>query len=130
MLNMALALVWILVALQLGKLYRGMVIDGSMNRAPEFTHPPEPYAVPAGTAFRVDLPADCFTDPDEGDVLTVSARCADGSPLPRWLRFDPEILRFSGQAPASLAGVTELALRATDFDGARAEGRVVLNHDG
>lgn len=130
MLNMALALVWILVALRLGRLYSNMVIDGSTNRAPEFTHPPDPYAVPAGQAFRVDLPADCFTDPDEGDVLTISARRADGSPLPRWLRFDSEILSFSGQAPANLAGVTELSLRASDFDGARAEGRVVLNHDG
>ena len=89
-----------------------------------------PYTVPAGQPFRIDLPADCFTDPDPGDVLTISARCADGSPLPRWLRFDPEILRFSGRAPPSLAGRTELSLWATDFSGAHAEGRVMLRHDG
>ena len=128
LLNMALALGWLLVALRVGTLYDSQAEAHSTNRPPAYTHPIGPVSVPAGKPFRIALPADCFTDPDPGDVLVISARKADGSPLPRWLRFDGDALSFSGSAPAGLRGVTELTLRAKDFDGAVAEGRLVLDH--
>jgi AAA family ATP:ADP antiporter len=128
LLNMALALVWLLVALRLGVLYKQQAKAQSTNRSPIYTHPVGPVPVPAGKPFRIALPPDCFTDPDPGDVLIISARKADGSPLPRWLRFDGDALRFSGSAPPGLTGITELTLRARDFDGAVAEGRLVLDH--
>lgn len=128
LLNMALALVWILVAVRLGATYDERVRSYSSNRAPEYSGPEEPIIVAPGSHFNVTLPANCFSDPDPGDVLIFSARRADGGPLPRWLRFDDEDLSFSGNAPRDLRGTTALTLRATDFDGAWVEGRLVLEH--
>jgi hypothetical protein len=128
LLNMALALFWLLVALRLGMQYSQQAAAQSTNRPPVYTHPIGPVAVPAGRPFRIALPADCFTDPDPGDVLVISARKSDGSALPQWLRFDDEALSLSGAAPPGLTGVTELTLRARDFDGAVAEGLLVLDH--
>ena len=48
--------------------------------------------------------------------------------LPAWLDFDPENVSFRGKPPANVEPETVLVVRATDFDGAWAEGRLVLRH--
>ncbi len=57
-----------------------------------------------------------------------SARLEGGQGLPGWLEFDAETLVFQGVPPAGSAEETVLILRATDFDGAWAETRLVLKH--
>jgi hypothetical protein len=52
----------------------------------------------------------------------------NGDALPAWLDFDPEALGFSGTPPVNATAETRIILRATDFDGAWAEGELVLRH--
>ena len=84
--------------------------------------------VPAGVPFRFQIPDNTFIDPDEGDVMVISAHLENDDNLPGWLVFDPETLGFSGTPPVDVKADTRLILRATDFDGAWAEGELVLRH--
>lgn len=72
-----------------------------------------------GRTFRVDIAPNMFIDPDVGDKLGFTARKADGSPLPDWLRFDAERLRFEGKPTADDAGSFEIILTTTDSTQAR-----------
>jgi AAA family ATP:ADP antiporter len=128
MLNMVLALAWLFVAWQIGKLFGHQEANKSANMPPRLVHAIEDRYAPPGTAFSFELPGDTFVDPDEGDVLTVSAHLAGQHGLPDWMKFDPDSLAFSGRPPANVGVVTELILRATDFDGAWAEGHLLLHH--
>ncbi len=130
LLNMALALVWILVAVRLGAHCHERLSRYSSNRPPTFSESIEPVAIEPGKPFRFELPENCFADPDPGDVLILSARRADGGSLPRWLRFDPEMWHFSGTPPRDLAETTQLTIFATDFDGAVAQGPLMLVRHG
>lgn len=67
------------------------------------------------------IPADAFVDAD-GDVLEYDATQGDGSPLPTWLKFDPETGTFKGNPPASADGTTlEIKVTATDPSGKKVE---------
>jgi hypothetical protein len=66
------------------------------------------YAIPAGT----------FVDADN-DPITCSATLADGTPLPSWLKFDPNVVPFgrfvgSPEAAGVLSGQFDLMVTATD----------------
>lgn len=61
----------------------------------------EPFITPRATVFSVGLPADTFVHSAADAGLVLSARSADGSPLPEWLRFDAEGARFTGTPPPS-----------------------------
>ncbi|MBN3263429.1 putative Ig domain-containing protein, partial [Pectobacterium brasiliense] len=84
------------------------------NEAPVVATPIPPQSVVQGGGFNFTLPGDTFSDPD-GDILTLSATLADGSPLPSWLHFDPTIGTFSG-TPAN-GDVGTLVIRVTATDG-------------
>lgn len=67
------------------------------------------------------IPSDAFVDAD-GDVLEYDATQSDGSPLPTWLKFDPETGTFKGNPPASADGTTlEITVTATDPSGRKVE---------
>lgn len=129
LLNMLLALIWIWVAFKLGRMYHGAAEEHTGNQPPVVTRPLADQHLPTGQSFSFLLPGDAFIDPDPGDVLTVSARLADGSALPDWLIFDAEILVFSGNVPVWIKGRTELILYAVDFDGASISAALSLYHD-
>ncbi|MFT4025926.1 MAG: tandem-95 repeat protein [Novosphingobium sp.] len=65
----------------------------------------------AAGVIDVTLPAGSFADVD-GDTLTLSARLADGSPLPSWLVFDGS--HFTGTPPAGFDGSLDLEVVASD----------------
>lgn len=129
LLNMLLALVWIWVAFKLGRMYHGTAEEHTNNQPPVLNHPLKNHNLPAGRPFRFLLAHDAFSDPDPGDVLTVSARLADGSELPDWLDYDAEILAFSGIVPEGSKGKTELVVKAVDFDGASVSAKLSLYHE-
>ena len=58
-----------------------------------------------------------FTD-SSGIALAYSAKSADGSALPSWLKFDPTTLTFTGTAPG-VSGILSLEIDATNVSGAR-----------
>lgn len=124
--NMVLALVWLAVAWRVGRHYKAAEDHHAANMPPQLVHEMDDHYIAPGRPFSFQLPADTFVDPDEGDVLTVSAHLADCPELPDWIDFDPESWAFSGEAPSDVGAVTALVLRATDFDGAWAEGRLLL----
>ncbi|KAA3498698.1 tandem-95 repeat protein [Rhizobium rhizogenes] len=62
-------------------------------------------------AVSFTIPADSFGDVD-GDALTLTARRANGSPLPSWLAFDG--LAFVGMPPANFNGAIDLEVLASD----------------
>ncbi|TFI56741.1 tandem-95 repeat protein, partial [Sphingomonas parva] len=62
-------------------------------------------------AFLVEIPAGSFGDVD-GDALTLSARLADGTALPAWIRFESG--RFTGTPPADFHGAVDIEVTASD----------------
>ncbi|MCX7271753.1 MAG: choice-of-anchor L domain-containing protein, partial [Burkholderiales bacterium] len=85
-----------------------------VNVAPVVALPLPDLSVNIGLALDFLVPAGTFTD-ENGDVLSLSASQADGSPLPAWLTFNAGSGRFSGTPP--LASVGSLALRVSASDG-------------
>ncbi|HEX8226041.1 MAG TPA: tandem-95 repeat protein [Allosphingosinicella sp.] len=64
-----------------------------------------------GYPLAIPVLASAFTDVD-GDDLTLTAKLADGSPLPSWLSFDGT--RFTGTPPRSLDARYAIQLVASD----------------
>ena len=70
-------------------------------------------SVKAGNLFSYTLPVKAFTDVDK-DVLTYSAKLADDSELPSWLKFDNATKTFSGTSPSGTASTLLIKVTAND----------------
>jgi VCBS repeat-containing protein len=64
--------------------------------------------------FSFTMPSDTFHDVDASDVLTYSAKLADGKDLPEWLHFNSETLTFSGTPTNDSVGTIDVKVTATD----------------
>ncbi|MCB1699381.1 MAG: translocase [Pseudomonadales bacterium] len=124
MLNMLLGVVWLAVAYAVSREFGALERQVCLNLPPRLYRQMEDRQLAPGTAFAFELPEDTFIDPDEGEVLDFTASLGSFEALPDWLNFHPETLGFNGFAPNEPGGVVEILLRATDFDGAWAEGRM------
>ncbi|MCF6240724.1 MAG: putative Ig domain-containing protein [Bacteroidales bacterium] len=69
--------------------------------------------------IQIAVPENIFADIDKGDKLTLSAKLADGSMLPAWLKFDAANNTFTGTAEE--AGAFEINVIATDQAGESTE---------
>jgi len=120
LLSLLLALVWIGLAVAIGRKFAAKARENVINVAPERGAPiPDQLLRPGGPLDFV-VPADAFRDADPGDVLHLAARLADGRPLPGWLRFDANARRFSGRAPETLVEELTVTVIASDVDGLEA----------
>jgi Ca2+-binding RTX toxin-like protein len=63
--------------------------------------------------WTFQVPSSAFGDAD-GDVLSYSAKLANGSGLPSWLTFSPATRSFSGTPPVDFNGVIALVVTASD----------------
>jgi AAA family ATP:ADP antiporter len=124
MVNMVLALAWLGVAVLVAREFQAEERAACLNLPPRLYREVEDRVLAPGSPFSFELPQDTFIDPDEGEVLAFSASLASFEPLPDWLDFRPETLGFKGLAPVETGCVVEIVLRATDFDGAWAEGKM------
>jgi VCBS repeat-containing protein len=86
---------------------------GGSNDAPIVVKPLADQDVTFNKAFSFVLPVGSFTDVDQGDALTYSAKLADGSDLPSWLKFDARTGSFSGTSPKQV-GAIDIRVTATD----------------
>lgn len=82
--------------------------------------------IPAQTAtedkaFTYTAPSGIFIDPDKADMLTYSAKLANGSALPGWLKFNPATRTFSGTPDNDAVGVLSIRMIATDTSGRTAQ---------
>ncbi|MGE5469959.1 MAG: DVUA0089 family protein [Bacteroidota bacterium] len=104
-----------------------------VNDAPEANGSVDSQTVIAGNQYELQLPANLFKDIDRNDTLTLSAKLANGDPLPTWLTFDAKTQRFTGIANNSDVGTLSVEITATDTSGATAkityEVKVVANNN-
>ena len=80
---------------------------------PQVVNPLADQAALEDEDFSFSIPQGSFGDPD-ADELAYSASLLDGSELPAWLSFDPELQRFSGTPANGDVGVIEIAVTAID----------------
>jgi AAA family ATP:ADP antiporter len=126
LLNMVLAVFWTLVALAIGREFRRLARENLTNAAPCLTRPIPHADWRPGERFEHILPPDLFADTDPGDVLTLSARLADGKPLPSWLEFDAHQGRFHARTVGLVDEQLHITVIATDHDGLAVSGTLVL----
>jgi AAA family ATP:ADP antiporter len=126
--NILLAAIWIMITIEIGRLFARKEQRLPANAPPWLVHGLDARSAPPGQELFYQIPPDTFDDPDPGDILTVTVKRQDGSPLPSWLKFDPATLMIYGQTPEGQNGETVLSVRATDFEGAMVEGTLVLRH--
>src|SRR5574340_767087 len=93
-----------------------VTIEG-MNDAPLAANPLADQATRQDAAFSFTIPADAFTDIDNGDTLDYAATLADGSTLPSWLSFDVATQTFSGTPANGDVGSLNVLVTATDTGG-------------
>ncbi|WP_321395894.1 tandem-95 repeat protein [Emcibacter sp.] len=72
----------------------------------------------ATVPFSYELPVDLFSDADFGEVLTITATLADGTPLPAWLTFDENTLTFSGTPDETAIGNLDILMTVEELSGA------------
>jgi AAA family ATP:ADP antiporter len=127
LLNLALALTWVLLALAMGRRYSSKTLESVINRAPEAVDPiPDLHCSP-GQSFRHTVPVTAFQDADPGDVLVLHSTCDDGRPLPRWLRFDGWQQTFFGTMPQRMErDELRVTVIASDLDGLKAHSTFVV----
>jgi AAA family ATP:ADP antiporter len=126
LLNFALAIVWIGLALAIGREFRALAQRNTFNVPPEVGAPIPDLLYAAGQPFRHLVPADAFRDADPGDVLNLSARLAGGQPLPRWLQFDARSRAFLGTCPDGYREEVTIEVVASDVDGSQAASVFVM----
>ncbi len=126
LLNLLLAAAWIGLAVAIGRGFSAKAIENVINVAPEAGDPIPDLVCQPGGRFHHPVSLDAFRDADPGDVLHLTAALADGRPLPRWLRFDPQRRAFVGSLPGD--SVEELTVRviASDVDGMEASSCFVI----
>lgn len=95
------------------------------NDAPEVALSIVDQQATTNEPFNFVLPDNTFIDVDAGDVLSLSATGADGSPLPAWLMFDPATGTFSGTP--TTAGRHDVRVTATDLAGASVSQTFILD---
>ena len=82
-----------------------------INDAPEVDQGIGDQASDEDAAWSFAVPADAFADIDE-DSLTLTARLANGDPLPIWLAFDGTT--FNGTPPQDFNGAIDITVIASD----------------
>ncbi|MDP1537816.1 MAG: putative Ig domain-containing protein [Burkholderiales bacterium] len=94
----------------------------NVNDAPRYLPPIVDQQAQEDMSFSFVLPEHHFEDIDVGDVLTYSARLADGALLPSWLAFDAATRTFSGMPLNEDVGTLAVEVTATDSAGDSAAG--------
>jgi AAA family ATP:ADP antiporter len=126
LLNLALALCWIGLAVAIGREFTRKAQENVINVAPEAGRPIPDVEYQPGRPFEHVVADDAFRDSDPGDVLTLAARLTDGRALPAWLAFDAQTRRFTGRPPAGAFEELRVTVIASDVDGLQAESSFVL----
>ena len=120
-LNFMLSLLWMGLAMAMGRSYERKALQNMTNTAPEAVEIIPDLRCTPGRRFTHRVSATAFRDVDPGDVLSLRACCEDGRPLPRWIRFDAWRQTFSGTFPAhGRTAELRISVIASDMDGLQA----------
>jgi|GEM_PF-1854876 len=104
-----------------------VVVVEEANDPPVLANPLADLDANEGAPLAWVLPRGTFTDPDPGDVLTVTVDTGTG-PLPAWLSFSGETLLLRGTPPT--AGEVDLVFTATDLAGAAVSATLTIHVGG
>jgi len=74
-------------------------------------------AIPSSGHLEIGVPSDAFAHTDPNASIQLSARQADGRPLPNWIRFDSASGKFTIQAPKGVSGDIAVKVIARDRAG-------------
>jgi Ca2+-binding RTX toxin-like protein len=88
-----------------------LIVD-PVNDAPVVVAPIADQTMVEDESWLFQVPSDTFSDVDNDLVYT--ARSADGSALPDWLKFDAATRTFSGTPPVNFTGSFDLTVTASD----------------
>jgi len=78
-----------------------------------FTNIPD-QRVDVSENFDYTLPANLFYEEEYGGSISYTAQRQNGEPLPSWLSFDPNLLRFYGSPDGCDLGITNIRVIATN----------------
>jgi hypothetical protein len=104
------------------------VTDINDNNAPILASFIEDQTAAVEEVFSFTVPANTFTDQDNGDELTFSVTLGNGNALPEWLSFDPATMTISGTPTEN--GTFSIRITATDKNGATASDEFNLTIEG
>jgi Ca2+-binding RTX toxin-like protein len=93
----------------------------NVNIAPVLQKALADVVVNEDNVFTWSLEANTFIDSNVGDILSYSAKLADGSVLPAWLTFDATTQTLSGTPDNNQVGSIDIKIVATDAAGSTAE---------
>ena len=102
----------------------------SVNNAPVVANLIPTQSFISGNALNFIFAANTFTDPDSGDILSYSAKLADGNKLPTWLTFDATTRTFAGTPATGDVGNFSIDVTATDKAGLTVTSNFGLNITG
>ncbi|XP_069361367.1 dystroglycan 1 isoform X3 [Maniola hyperantus] len=95
-----------------------------LNQPPTLKHHMKKLAITAGNAFRYIIPADLFTDPEEGSNLTFTVYEAENVPLSKysWIQFLPSEREVYGLPLEAHVSRWNFIVEAQDSEGLVARG--------
>ncbi|XP_049877317.1 dystroglycan 1 isoform X2 [Pectinophora gossypiella] len=95
-----------------------------VNQPPTLKHHMKKLAITAGKAFRYIIPADLFTDPEDGSNLTFTMYEAENVPLSRdsWIQFIPSNREVYGLPLEAHVSRWNFIVEAVDSEGLSARG--------
>ncbi|XP_038211020.1 dystroglycan isoform X2 [Zerene cesonia] len=95
-----------------------------INQPPTLKHHMKKLAITAGKAFRYIIPADLFTDPEEGSNLTFTMYEAENVPLSKnsWIQFIPSEREVYGLPLEAHVSRWNFIVEAQDSEGLVARG--------
>ncbi len=115
LLNLVLSVLWLLLAVAIGRAYTTQMKRTS--NAPRLNSPIPDAQFVDGEALRHTFAEDTFVDVEPGANLALSARVHGRNELPNWLEFSPGRRLFSGKPPGKLEDELVIEVTATDLDG-------------
>ena len=120
-LTFLLALVWIGLAVLMGRNYNEKSHESLVNTPPTAVEPIPDLLYAPGETFLHPVAPTVFYDAEPGDVLKLRACCDDGRRLPHWLHFNPGLQAFTGKAPVHVELVElRITVIASNLDGLEA----------
>ena len=96
-LTFLLALVWIWLAVLMGRNFSRKSHENLVNVPPAAVEPIPDLLYSPGVSFMHPISPMAFYDAEPGDVLKLRACCDDGSHLPHWMHFDVRAAAFCRQ---------------------------------